>query len=259
MRQQWLILSNTTDDIAISARGLTKNYRLGELYSLRQTIRALARREESVEQLSLAALAGVDVDIRRGEAVGLVGENGSGKSTLLQIAAGTTVPTAGWMRVMGSIMPLLAVGHSFHFELTGVENVVLYGTMLGIRRAVISSRMEAIASFAELERHMSTPVKHFSTGMLSRLSLAVAMQFPADIYIFDEVLAVVDGEFQQRCLDGIKRLHAQGSTILFVSHNLNQVAEVCERVLWLEGGMLKQTGQAASVLTAYGQSVVDAG
>jgi ABC-type polysaccharide/polyol phosphate transport system ATPase subunit len=196
-------------------------------------------------------LSGIDFTVLRGEAVGIVGTNGSGKSTLLQILAGTTLPTNGVMRVRGSVLPLLAVGHGFHPELTGLENVMLFAASLGFPRRVIESRVDAVTAFAGVERHMDTPVKRFSSGMVSRLSFSVAVQFPADIYVFDEVLAVVDGEFQARCLAEIKRLHASGRTVFFVSHNRDQVAEVCERVMWLERGVVREIGAAESVLAAY--------
>jgi ABC-type polysaccharide/polyol phosphate transport system ATPase subunit len=178
--------------------------------------------------------------------------NGSGKSTLLQILAGTTVPTGGEMEVHGRVLPLLAVGTGFHPDLTGRENVTLFASSLGVPRDAIAERMDAVGDFAEIERHMDTPVKRFSSGMLARLSFAIAMQFPADIYVFDEVLAVVDGEFQHRCLTEIKNLHAQGRTVLFVSHSLHQVADVSEKVIWLDRGRIHSIGPADEVLTAYG-------
>jgi homopolymeric O-antigen transport system ATP-binding protein len=179
-----------------------------------------------------------------------VGPNGSGKSTLLQILAGSTLPTSGELRVTGRVVPLLAVGQGFHLELTGRENVTLFASSLGIPRSTIRARMNAVSEFAELERHMDTPVKRFSSGMISRLSFSIAMQFPADIYIFDEVLAVVDGEFRARCLEAIKRLHRSGRTVIF-SHSLDQVAEVCERVMWLEKGVVRGLGPSSTVLEAY--------
>ncbi|HEX4733212.1 MAG TPA: ABC transporter ATP-binding protein, partial [Thermoleophilaceae bacterium] len=185
---------------AISAKGLSKHYRLGELQSLRRTLRRVARRDHAHHAPDLAALDEVAFTVHRGEAVGVVGTNGSGKSTLLQILAGTTLPTGGEMEVHGRVIPLLAVGTGFHPELTGRENVTLFAASLGIPREAIADRMDAVAAFAEIERHMDTPVKRFSSGMLARLSFAIAMQFPADVYVFDEVLAVVDGEFQARCL-----------------------------------------------------------
>jgi ABC-type polysaccharide/polyol phosphate transport system ATPase subunit len=158
------------------------------------------------------------------------------------------------MRVQGRVLPLLSIGLGFHPELTGRENVSLFASSLGIPRRTIESRMEHVTAFAELERHMDTPVKRFSSGMLSRLSFAIAVQFPADIYVFDEVLAVVDGEFQARCIEEIKSLHAQGRTVVFVSHQPHQVAEVCQRAIWLERGAVKNDGPVGEVLKAYAQA-----
>src|SRR3954451_9341141 len=208
---------------AVVARGLRKHYRLGEHQSLKLTVNRLLRRGQANGPTGLDALVDINLTISRGESVGIVGTNGSGKSTLLQILAGTTLPTGGEMRVYGRVVPLLAVGLGFHAELTGRENVTLFASSLGIPRKTIQARLDPVGAFAELERHMDTPVKRFSSGMTSRLSFAIAMQFPADIYIFDEVLAVVDGEFRDRCLAEIGRLHREGRTIIFVSHSLDQV------------------------------------
>jgi lipopolysaccharide transport system ATP-binding protein len=236
--------------VSIVARGLRKEYRLGESYSLRQTVNRLPG-FSGASRPSLMALAGVDATVYRGESFGIVGTNGSGKSTLLQILAGTTLPTGGVMEVHGRVLPLLAVGTGFHGELTGRENVRLFASSLRVPHRAIEERMDAVGAFAELERHMDTPVKRFSSGMLSRLSFSIAMQFPADVYVFDEVLAVVDGEFQARCLDEIKRLHRDGRTVIFVSHSLDQVTQVCERVLWLEAGGVRSIGSTRDVLAAY--------
>jgi lipopolysaccharide transport system ATP-binding protein len=245
------VSENGTRPVAVSATGIGKHYQLGELQSLRRTINRLTGRATADEAHGLEALQGVEFVIYRGEAVGLVGTNGSGKSTLLQMLTGTTLPTSGEMRVHGRVLPLLAVGLGFHPELTGRENVTLFASSLGIPRQTIEARMEDVTAFAELERHMDTPVKRFSSGMMSRLSFAIAVQFPADIYIFDEVLAVVDGEFQERCLAEIKQLHAQGRTVIFVSHHPSQVNEACERVIWLERGVIKEVGPAAAILDDY--------
>src|SRR3954469_8781955 len=188
---------------AIVARGLRKHYRLGEHQSLKLTVNRLLRRTQADAPSGLEALVDIDLTISRGESVGIVGTNGSGKSTLLQILAGTTLPTAGEMRVYGRVVPLLAVGLGFHSELTGRENVTLFASSLCIPRKVIHARLDTVGAFAELERHMDTPVKRFSTGMMSRLSFAIAMQFPADIYVFDEVLAAVDGDFPARCVEAV--------------------------------------------------------
>jgi lipopolysaccharide transport system ATP-binding protein len=237
--------------VALIGERLEKQYRLGEHRSLQHTVNRMLGRAQ--QRPLLKALNGVDFKVNRGETFGLVGTNGSGKSTLLQVLAGTTLPTGGQLTVRGRVLPLLSVGTGFHSELTARENVTLFASSLGVPRQAIADRMDAVAAFAEIERHMDTPVKRFSSGMVSRLSFAIAMQFPADIYVFDEVLAVVDGEFQARCLDEIHAFHAQGRTVVFVSHDLDQVREVCSRVMWLEKGEVRMTGPAEDVIEAYSQ------
>src|SRR3954451_5295615 len=241
---------------AIAASGLSKHYRLGEHQSLQQTVNRLLRRGQANAPTGLEALVNVDLTISRGASVGIVGTNGSGKSTLLQILAGTTLPTGGEMRVYGRVVPLLAVGLGFHAELTGRENVTLFASSLGIPRKTIQARLDPVGAFAELERHMDTPVKRFSSGMVSRLSFAIAMQFPADIYVFDEVLAVVDGEFRDRCIAEIGRLHREGRTVIFVSHSLDQVRALCSHVVWLEKGRVRSLGPAPEVLDEYQRHAV---
>ncbi len=242
---------NGARSAAVSASGLRKQYRLGEHQSLRLTVKRLLRQGRDEELPLFEALAGVDFTLYPGEALGIVGTNGSGKSTLLQILAGTTLPTSGEMRIRGRVVPVLAVGQGFHPELTGRENVTLFGTSLGFRPETIRERMDAVFAFSELERHMDTPVKRYSFGMLSRLSFAISMLLPADIYVFDEVLAVVDAEFQARCLEEIKGLQRRDRTVIFVSHDRDQVAEVCDRVMWLEAGVIREIGEPAAVLEAY--------
>ena len=236
---------------SVAARGLSKHFRLGELQSLRRTLSRVRGRGAAAPHAGIEALTDVSFTVWQGEALGIVGTNGSGKSTILQILAGTTLPTRGEMRVRGRLLPLLSVVHGFHPELTGRENVTLFSTSLGFRQDTSASRMDAVAEFAELGRHMDTPIKRFSSGMVSRLAFAVAMQFPADIYVFDEVLAVVDHEFQLRCLEQIKRLRREGRTVIFVSHDQDQVAEICDRVLWLDQGSLRDIGATPAILDAY--------
>jgi lipopolysaccharide transport system ATP-binding protein len=235
----------------VQADGLGKHYELGELRSLPHFARRLIGAAPAGPRPSIEALSGVDFSVNRGDCFGMVGGNGCGKSTLLQILSGITLPSSGSMVVRGRVLPLLAVGTGFHPELTGRENVTLFGTTLGIPRRVILDRMDQVAEFAELELHMDTPTKRFSVGMLSRLSFATAVLFPADLYLFDEVLAVVDGEFQARCIHEIKRISASGGTVIFVSHDLDQVGDLCNRVMWLQHGTIRQIGSTAGVLDAY--------
>jgi ABC-type polysaccharide/polyol phosphate transport system ATPase subunit len=242
---------------AVIATDLSKTYQLGELLRLETTLRALLRR--SSDRPTFEALRGVTFEAVQGECFGIVGTNGSGKSTVLQVVAGITCPTSGSMAVRGTVLPLLAVGAGFHLELTGRENSFLYGTILGLERRVIETRLDDIAMFAELERHFDTPLKRYSHGMQSRLCFAIAMLFPASIYCFDEVLAVVDGEFKDRCLGELSALAGAGSTVFFVSHDLELVAGLCDRVMWLQDGEIREIGDAVAVVERYGRHLVDHG
>jgi ABC-type polysaccharide/polyol phosphate transport system ATPase subunit len=233
---------------AIRADAVEKVYGYGESASLGRTLRRLLRRSH---REPLHALAGVSFEIRQGECFGIVGGNGSGKSTLLQVVSGITPPSGGAVDVRGVVLPLLAVGTGFHPELTGAENVVLFGTILGLSRATITERLGHILEFAGLHGHRDTPVKRYSDGMQARLSFAVGMLFPADIYLFDEVLAVVDGDFRDRCLGEIRGMVASDRTVVFISHDLDQVAELCDRVMWLEHGRVREVGETATVLSSY--------
>jgi lipopolysaccharide transport system ATP-binding protein len=234
----------------IEANGLTKHYRLGEHRSLKLTFQRMAMRPVP-QPPPLEALSAVDLKVGLGQSIGLVGGNGSGKSTLLQLIAGITVPTGGRLVVRGRVLPLLAVGTGFHHELTGRENVMLFGASIGIERKVIQQRLDEVSAFAELGKHMDTPIKRFSSGMLSRLSFATAVMFPADVYLFDEVLAVVDADYQDRCLEEIRGLHHAGRTIVFVSHNLSQVESLCSQVVWLDSGRIREHGPTRDVLKSY--------
>jgi lipopolysaccharide transport system ATP-binding protein len=237
--------------VTIRAKHVHKDYHLGELSSLTRTVRRLSRRPGPTRTPAFSALDDVSFEVRTGEALGLVGHNGSGKSTLLHMICGITLPTDGSIVVRGLLLPLLAIGTSFHPELTGRENIMLFGTVLGIDRHIAEAQTDAIAEFAELEQHLDTPNKRYSDGMQARLSFAIAMLFPADIYVFDEVLAVVDGPFRERCLTEIEKLRARGKTILFVSHDLEQVRRICTHALWLDHGRIRRKGEAQSVLAEY--------
>lgn len=234
---------------SVVATELAKTYRLGELLRMEAALRMLLRRDRGRQAFD--ALRGVSFETYPGECFGIVGSNGSGKSTVLQILAGITLPSSGSMLVRGTVLPLLAVGAGFHLELTGRENSFLFGTILGLNRRVIESKLDAVAAFAELERHFDTPLKRYSHGMQSRLCFAIAMLFPAAIYCFDEVLAVVDGEFKDRCLNEVRTLVGGGATVFFISHDLNQVASLCDRVMWLDSGEVKEIGATGEVVERY--------
>jgi ABC-type polysaccharide/polyol phosphate transport system ATPase subunit len=249
MRSEHVSDNGDTAGATVVSRHLGKTYRLGELVRLERMLKRAVGRSGAVE--TFEALHEVSFATYPGECFGIVGTNGSGKSTVMQILAGITCPTEGSMTVRGTVLPLLAVGAGFHGDLTGRENSFLYGTILGLRRQVINERLDAIAEFAQLERHFDTPQKRYSSGMSSRLCFAIAMLFPADIYCFDEVLAVVDGEFRDRCLNEIRALVARGSTVFFVSHDLTQVTALCDRVMWLDHGRIQEIGPGSEVVERY--------
>lgn len=238
-------------EIAVQARNLHKEYQLGNVGGIRQLANRALGRFAALPARPFSALQGVDLTVYRGETVGLVGTNGAGKSTFLQVLAGTTLPTAGELRVKGRVLPLLAVANAFHPDLTGRENVTLFACTIGIPREAVDEGIDDVIDFAEVRQHIDTPVKRYSSGMVSRLSVAVAVRFPADIYIFDEVLAVVDSEFQERCIEVISKLHQQGATVFFVSHHQEQVAALCQRVVWLEHGKVRDSGPTERILSEY--------
>jgi ABC-type polysaccharide/polyol phosphate transport system ATPase subunit len=233
----------------VEGHNLTKVFRLGEHLSLQSTLAAM--RGVHRERPTVRALNNVSFSIERGECFGIVGMNGSGKSTLLQIISQITLPSAGYATVRGRVLPLLAVGTGFHPELTGRENVVLFGTVLGFPREVILERMDDIVDFAEVGSHVDTPLKRYSSGMQARLSFAIAMMFPAAISIFDEVLAVTDDEFTMRCLESIEDIVDDERTVIFVSHDSDVVRRLCHRVMWLEHGEVRRIGATEVVMDAY--------
>ena len=203
-------------------------------------------------------LRGVTFAIRRGETVGVVGQNGSGKSTLLRLIAGAAYPSEGRISVRGRIAPLLALGAGFQPDMTGRECVEVNGTALGLSRQEIADRSSAIVRFAELEEFMDTPVRYYSSGMLARLGFAVAVHTDPDLLLVDEVLAVGDYAFQQKCIARIHEIRREGTTILFVSHDADTMRRLCDRVLWLKDGVLERDGAPGPILDEYLKSVASA-
>ncbi|MBX6772837.1 MAG: ABC transporter ATP-binding protein, partial [Chloroflexi bacterium] len=201
------------------------------------------------------ALRDVSLSVAPGETLGIIGENGSGKSTLLKLISGILEPTAGRVRVEGKVSALIELGAGFHPDLTGRENIYLNGAILGLGRREMARRFEEIVAFAELERFIDTPVKHYSSGMYMRLGFAVAISVDPDILIVDEVLAVGDEAFQRKCLERIADLRRRGTTVIFVSHVLPLVEQLCDRAVWLERGVIRARGDARAVVRAYQTAV----
>lgn len=200
------------------------------------------------------ALKNVSFEVYRGEALGLIGVNGSGKSTMLKIIAGVLKPTSGKTSIYGSVAPLIELGAGFDFDLTAKENVFLNGALLGHSREYMNQHYKDIVEFSELGEFMDVPVKNFSSGMVARLAFAIATIGDPDILIVDEVLSVGDYHFQQKCEERIHKMKKKGTTILFVSHNMEQVKNLCSRIVWLEKGKIRACGDAEKICDEYQKS-----
>lgn len=236
---------------AIRLEGATVRYAVPKevVASVKEyAIRRLAGRIEANE---FVALRGVDLSIRPGERVGVIGRNGAGKSTLLRLIARVRRPTSGRVVVNGRVAPLLELGIGFHSELTGRENVILQGALLGFSRSEMLGRMQAIAAFAELEGFLDAPLRTYSTGMTARLAFAIATDVDPDILLVDEALSVGDEGFKVRCLERMRSFRERGKTFLFVSHSLSEVVETCQRAIWIAEGRVERDGPAAGVCEAY--------
>jgi lipopolysaccharide transport system ATP-binding protein len=197
------------------------------------------------------ALKDVSFDVRQGEVLGIIGRNGAGKSTLLKLLSQITAPTKGCLKMKGRVASLLEVGTGFHPDLTGRENVFLNGAILGMARADITRKFDEIVAFAEVEKFIDTPVKHYSSGMYLRLAFAVAAHLEPDILIVDEVLAVGDAAFQKKCLGKMGSVAHAGRTVLFVSHNMPAVEALCHDALWLDSGTLLERGTVEQIVSHY--------
>ena len=250
-------------NVAIRVEGLGKRYRIGEherYFALRDVLshaasaplRLVGRgRSPAPKREEFWALNDVSFEVQPGEVVGVIGRNGAGKSTLLKILSRITEPTKGEVDLHGRVGSLLEVGTGFHPELTGRENIYLNGAILGMKRQEIARKFDEIVAFADVEKFIDTPVKHYSSGMHMRLAFSVAAHLEPEILLVDEVLAVGDAEFQKRCLGRMGELSKNGRTIVFVSHQLNELRRLCDRVIWLDSGVVKLIGPAGRTVSAY--------
>jgi lipopolysaccharide transport system ATP-binding protein len=242
----------------IHAEGLGKRYRRGTVEQrglLRDSLMRVARAPlgalRKAKQETFWALEDVSLEVREGEVLGLIGRNGAGKTTLLKILSRITRPTTGHAEIRGHVRSLLEVGTGFHSELTGRENTYFSGSLLGMKKREIDRKMDEIVAFAEIEKFIDTPVKHYSSGMYVRLAFAVAAHLEPEILLVDEVLAVGDINFQKKCLGKMGDVARQGRTVVLVSHQMNQMRRLCQRVVWVDGGRVRMDGATHEVVSAY--------
>jgi len=250
-------------EFAIVARGLGKQYVIGGAEptydSFRDLLTGWMKRpfqqyktlKGEGEKNQFWALQDIDFEIKPGQIIGVIGHNGAGKSTLLKVVTRITSPTVGSVTIQGRVASLLEVGTGFHPELTGRENIYLNGSILGMKRAEIRKKFDEIVAFAEIEKFLDTPVKRYSSGMYIRLAFAVAANLDADVLLVDEVLAVGDQKFQQKCLGKLGEVSGQGRTVLFVSHNLSMVSKLCDQTLFLEQGKVKMFADTEKAIAEY--------
>lgn len=217
--------------------------------SLKEYVLKLLQRKLKVQPFY--ALKDISLDIQKGDAVALIGANGSGKSTLLKLVAGVLVPTEGSITVKGSVAPLIELGAGFDYELTARENIFLNGAVMGYDRAFMQARFDSIIDFAELWEFVDVPMKNYSSGMIARLGFSIATTVRADILIVDEVLAVGDFRFQQKCHQRLEQMMAEGTTLLFVSHSTQQVRQLCKKAVWLKKGRVVAYGEVNEVCDRY--------
>lgn len=217
----------------------------------RGSLKALVLSGGRIQRHVVPALQGLNAAIHPGEAVALLGRNGSGKSTFLSLVGRIYLPTSGTLAVRGSVAPLLELGAGFHPDLTGRENIELNGVILGLSRRQVQEREAAIIDFAELREFIDAPLRTYSSGMHMRLAFSVAVHTDAEIFLVDEVLAVGDEEFQEKCFAKIAEIKQQGRTLLFVSHEMTDVLRVATRVLWLDRGRLRADGDPTTIVEQY--------
>lgn len=212
---------------------------------------AIAKVTRKLEYNEFEALKHVSFDVRRGEVVGLIGHNGAGKSTMLKVISGILKPTEGSVTVRGNIAPMLELGSGFDFDMTGRENIFLNGAILGYSKEFLESKYQEIVDFSEIGQFMDMPLRNYSSGMIARLAFSIATVVVPEILIVDEVLSVGDADFQEKSRRRMMELMSGGTTVLFVSHSLQQIRQMCTRAVWLEHGVVQRFGNAAEICDEY--------
>ncbi|MDQ3065343.1 MAG: polysaccharide ABC transporter ATP-binding protein [bacterium] len=246
-------MSNTNHPV-ISVQNVSKEYLIGDVNTsgtLRDVVAGVFSRKNKSKKNRFMALDDVSFDVYKGETLGIVGSNGAGKSTILKILSRIVEPSSGTVRISGRVASILEVGTGFHPELTGRENVFFNGSVLGMKREEIMQHFNEIVEFSEIGKFIDTPVKFYSSGMYVRLAFAIAAHLDPDILIIDEALAVGDVNFQQKCIEKMRLSAQSGKTVLFVSHSMNIVEEICDRAVYLKDGSVEMIGDTAKVVASY--------
>lgn len=243
-----------SDFVAIQFHKVTKYFKRTNLlfFGLKDLVLHLPRHRKGLSQAkSICALDNVSFEIRKGESVGLIGRNGSGKSTTLGIIANVMRPTSGWVKTSGRICPLLELGAGFHHLLSGAENILLNGILLGMTRREVKAKFNEIVEFSELEDFLEQPIRTYSSGMLARLGFSIAAHLDPEILLLDEILSVGDIAFTEKCLKKMKTFRERGVTIIFVSHNPATITSFCDRAIWIDNGKVMRIGSAKAVCDEY--------
>lgn len=235
----------------IEVSDVTMRFRLNndKILSLKEFVTTAIRGKLSYNEFT--ALEHVSFTVEKGETLGLIGRNGAGKSTMLKVISGILKPTEGRVECHGNVVPMLELGSGFDMDLTGRENIFLNGAILGYSEAFLKGKYEEIVEFSELDRFIDTPIRNYSSGMLARLAFSIATVVKPEILIVDEILSVGDAQFQEKSRKRMMELMGGGTTVLFVSHDLGQIREMCSRIVWLEQGSVKMTGTAEKICSSY--------
>ena len=241
------------NDAIIKCTAVYKNFPMYHHFSggLKNLLFHFPTAIKSMRKRHFTALENIDLEISSGETIGIIGNNGAGKSTILGLLAGVLKPTSGQINIEGRVAPLLELGAGFHLELSGRENILLNGILLGMLKREVEEKSDAIIEFSELEEFIDQPIRTYSSGMLARLGFSVAVHCEPDILLLDEVLSVGDQDFQKKCIEKMLGFKRSGKTIIFVSHSAQQIEEICDRVIWIENGMIYKSGPTKKILNEY--------
>ncbi len=238
----------------IKAENVTISYRMSNdrIKSIKEYLVAMLKRKLQYQEFK--ALKGVSFEIQKGEVVGIVGNNGAGKSTLLKVISGILRPTEGKVTLSGNVVPMLELGSGFDYDLSGKENIFLNGAILGYSEEFLNAKYEEIVAFSELNEFINSPVRNYSSGMIMRLAFSIASMVDPDILIVDEILAVGDAAFQEKSYARMMELMSHGTTVLLVSHSIDQIRRLCDKVIWLDHGTVRAVGDTEEITAAYMES-----